>query len=218
MRISPIWGTALLAIVSTCTAQSPWCKSADPSSVGHREGITLRRVSFVEPTGKIGASVFIPDSNAPVPGIIFSHSVVREPTRSADLLQFAWGLARAGAASLVFDGTLEWQLPNDDSGPSERLMACAGQWLLLNARVDKRRLAAAGPERLWSGGKSPLCEASESPCWFPRGGLTLGSAEMTPAAQRGAAQFLQRLLQLKEVKPEWLVGIQKDSPGTQVLK
>ena len=108
MRISPIWGVAVLALVSTCAAQSPVCKADNPSTVEHREGITLRRVSFVEPTGKIGASVFIPDSRAPVPGIIFSHSSARDPDGRWDVLRFAWALARAGAASIILDGTLEW--------------------------------------------------------------------------------------------------------------
>ena len=213
MRISPIWGVAVLALVSTCAAQSPMCKADNPSTVEHREGITLRRVSFVEPTGKIGASVFIPDSRAPVPGIIFSHSSARDPDGRWDVLRFAWALARAGAASIILDGTLEWQVPNDNSGPAQALITCAGEWLLLNASLDKQRLAAAVPDRLWNWDRSSLCEVGESPCWFPRGGITLGSARMTPASQLDAARFLQRLLQLKEVQPEWLIPINEDSPA-----
>jgi hypothetical protein len=129
MRASPIWVAVVLALASTCTAQFPSCNADAGSTVDHRDGITVRRVSFVGPTGKIGASVFIPDSGAPVPGIIFSHSVVRESARRADVLHFAWALTRAGAASLVFDGTLESHISNDELTPSKHLMACAGQWL-----------------------------------------------------------------------------------------
>jgi hypothetical protein len=197
--------------VSTCAAQSPVCKPDNPSTVEHREGVTLRRVSFVEPAGKIGASIFIPESSAPVPGIIFSHSSARDPDESWDLLTFAWALARAGAASIVLDGTLEWQVPNDNSGPAQALIACAGEWLLLNASLDKQRLAAAVPDRLWNWDRSSICEAVESPCWFPRGGITLGSARMNSASQLRAARFLQRLLQLKEMQPEWLIPIDKHS-------
>jgi hypothetical protein len=79
----------------------------------------------------------------------------------------------------------------------------------MNTKLDKQRLAAVVPDGLWNQGESPLCEPGQSPCWFPRAGLTLGSAEMTPEAELNAAQFLQRLLQLKEVKREWLDPVQK---------
>jgi hypothetical protein len=89
-----------------------------PSWVPHAErseGIAISRVSWIEPSGEVGASVFIPDSSDSLPGIVFSHSAIHGAAANADLLGFAWALARAGATSIVLDGAIEWQTPNDES-------------------------------------------------------------------------------------------------------
>jgi hypothetical protein len=206
-----------LAIVSLCAvaaAQFKPCEFGEAVTVGKTEGVTVRRVSLLESTGEVSATVYLPDSSEPVPGILFSHSAIQGPSSQTELQRFALALARAGAASIVLDGTLEWRTPNDEAERSPHLMACAGQWLLLNAPLDKRRLAIAGPNRHWGGGDTPVCQREEQPCWNPRLWLNFGQTShaeyvntqsmLTLSGQLGMARFAQRALRLKEVKPEWL--------------
>ena len=132
-------------LLSTCAAQFRPCKFTTLSTIDHSAGIETLRVSVIEQNGIVGASVFIPDSQEPIPGIIFSHSKIHGANKDADLLRFAWALAQAGAASIVLDGVLQRQTPNDESKPPPHLMACAGQWLILHAKLDSSRLALLVP-------------------------------------------------------------------------
>jgi hypothetical protein len=207
-------GITTLALLSTCAAQFRPCRFAEASAARSSEGITILRVGLIEPAGELEATVFVRDSDAPLPGIIFSHAAIHGATGNADLRRFALALARAGAASIVLDGTIEWQTPNDESARAPHLMACAGQWLLLHANLDRRRLAAAGPQGGWGGGETPFCQEGESPCW--RAGLWLNFGQTSAAefqntedmltlqGQLRMARFAQRHLQLKEISPEWL--------------
>jgi hypothetical protein len=168
-----------------------------------------------EPKGEVKATVFIPDIDDPIPGIVFSHSAIHGADRNADLLHFAWALARAGAASIILDGNIEWQSPNDESARDPHLMACAGQWLLLHAKLDRHRLAVAGPSG-WGGGDTPLCRVGESPCWVPSLWLGFGQTSpaefqntehmLTPKGQLAMAQFAQRHFKLREIETEWLAN------------
>jgi hypothetical protein len=207
-------GVATFALLSTCAAQFRPCKFTEASTIGRGGTVTVRRLSVIEPGGEVGASVFIPESNEPLPGIVFSHSEIHGPSNDADLLRFAWTLARAGAASIILDGAIEWKTPNDKSARDPHLMACAGQWLLLHAKLDRNRLAHAGPSGGWGGGNTPFCMAGESPCWIGRAWLNFGQASpaewrntedlLTLQGQLGMAQFAQRALNLREINSEWL--------------
>jgi hypothetical protein len=207
-------GITTFALLSTCAAQFRPCRFSEGSTTGCSEGITIRRVGLIEATGEFEATVFVPDSGAPLPGIVFSHAAIHGATGNTDLLRFALALARAGAASIVLDGTIEWQRPNDESGRAPHLMACAGQWLLLHAKLDRRRLANAGPQGGWGGGETPFCQEGESPCWPPGPWLNFGQTSaaefhntedmLTLQGQLRMARFVQRHLKLKEIKPEWL--------------
>lgn len=211
-------GTAVLALAMgpVCSAQIlPFvpCKIGSVSKVGQADGISFQRVSIIESYGEVGASVFIPASDIPIPGILFSHSTIHGPSNSADLTRFALALARAGAASIVLDGTIEWRTPNSDSKRPAHVMACAGQWLLLNANLDAKRLAIAGTSLNWGGGDTPFCLPAERPCWLPRSSLGFGQASpaewsnsdamLTVKGQMSIARFAQRQLRLGELKPEW---------------
>jgi hypothetical protein len=214
MRRLIIAGIAGFSLLSTCAAQFRPCKFAEASTIDHKQGITVRRVAVIEPQGEVGASVFVPDNSRALPGIVFSHSALRGPGHTSDLAHFAWALARAGAASIVLDGVLDWQVPNDNSARDPHLMACAGQWLLLHARLDPQRLAVAGPAGGWGGGETPFCLTGESPCWKPRARLNFGQtspaefqnteAMLTAQGQVELARAVQRWLELAEIKAEWL--------------
>jgi hypothetical protein len=209
----------VVALAATCSAQivpfTP-CKPGKASIVGQAEGITFKRLVFVESSGEVGATVLVPDSQQPVPGIVFSHSAIHGPTNSTDLLRFALALARAGAASIVLDGTIEWQVPNDNAKREPHVMACAGQWLLLNEKLDTKHLAIAGAIGNWGGGDTPFCLTGERPCWHAIAWLNFGQTSfydwsntdlmLTLRGQLRMARFAQQHLRLAEVKPEWLVS------------
>jgi len=190
------------------------CKIGSALNVGQAAGISFRRISFIESYGEVGASVFIPDAQTPIPGIVFSHSAIHGPRNTADLTRFALALARAGAASIVLDGTIEWQRPSDDAKRPAHVMACAGQWLLLNANIDRTRTAIAGTTA-WGGGDTPLCLSGERPCWKPNAVMGFGqttlhefqntNSMLTLKGQLRIARFAQQVLHLSELKPEFFI-------------
>lgn len=209
---------AIFSLLSTCSAQKLHpCTFGTMSDVSHVNGITTERLSVIEPRHE-GASVFIPDSHDPVPGIVFSHSAIHGLNSSADLLRFAWALARAGAASIVLDGTIEWQTPNDDSIRPREFQFCAGKWLLDHANIDVTRAADAGNFKI---GFVPISVsycgvplAGKVACW--PGGVQIGFGQtsaaesrntdlmLTPQGQLRTAHWMQKQLGLKEINPEWL--------------
>jgi hypothetical protein len=204
----------IVALVSVASGELAPCKTGGTSVAGQANGITIQRVAFLEASGEVGATVFIPEREEPVPGIVFSHSGIHGPKNDTDLRRFALALARAGAASIVLDGNIEWQTPNDEAKREPHVLACAAQWLLLNARLDGERLAIAGTTTGWGGENVAICLEGKRPCWHAHLSLNFGQtspadwyntdAMLTPEGQLYMARFAQRYLHLAEVKPEWL--------------
>jgi len=86
------------------------------------------------------ATAFIPDGDGELPGALFSHSSIHGSGTDANLTSFAWALAKAGVAAIVIDRTIQWQSPINESVPDPHLLACAGRWLVIHARlVDGKR-------------------------------------------------------------------------------
>jgi hypothetical protein len=211
---------AILSLLPICAAQRLHpCEFSGTSGVGHIEGITVQRLAVIEKNGKVGATVFIPDGNEPLPGIVFSHSAIHGPNNNTDLLRFAWALARAGAASIVLDGAIDWQSPNDESIRSPEFQFCAGQWLLQHVNIDLSRAADAGNHKVgWIDNDVSPCGvevgSGKARCWpggFQLGFGQIGEAEsrntdemLTLKGQMFMAQAAQKRLKLKEVQPEWL--------------
>ncbi len=187
------------------------CKFGKAVLVGRAEGISVMRISIVEASGEIGASVFVPDGEAPLPGILFTHSAIRGSNVQTSLLRFAQGMARAGAASVVIDGDLQWEQPNDNNNRSPHVLACAGQWLLQHVSLDSARLVVAGPSH-WGGGDTPWCLPGERPCWHPHGWINFGQASpaelvntdrmLTAKGQWELAQHASKWIKLRTLKPE----------------
>jgi len=140
----------VLSLFGACAAQKLHpCKFSGASAVRHVEGITIQRLTVIEKSGKVGATVFIPDGNEPLPCIVFSHAAIHGPTDDTDLLHFAWAMARAGAASIVLDGVINRQSgPNDDSIRPPEFQFCAGQWLYQNLSLDLARMADVGNQKI----------------------------------------------------------------------
>ncbi len=66
-------------LVVHCMAQLHPCRFSGTSDVGHVEGITVQRLTVMEKSGNVGATVFIPDGNELLPSIVFSHSAIHGP-------------------------------------------------------------------------------------------------------------------------------------------
>jgi hypothetical protein len=181
-------------------------------TVGHRDGVTERTVSFLEASGEVRATAFVPDSEAAVPGIVFSHSAIHGANVSINLVPFARALAMAGAASIVLDGTVEWEPPSDNSKQSYHQNRCAGYWLLSNVNISGRRLSEAGPGA-WVGSCGYNCLQGESSCWGPGPALNFGltsdseyrntQAMLTPEGRLQMARWVQHELHLGKMNSEW---------------
>ena len=208
----------ILSLLATCTAQKLHvCRFSGASEVGHTQGISIQRVAVIEPGSEVKATIFIPDGSDPLPGIVFSHSAIHGRSNNTDLLRFAWALARAGAASIVLDGAIDWQSPNDESIRPPEIQFCAGQWLLQHVNLDLNRAADAGNHKVGlidNNVSRCALEIGKAPCW--PGGLWLNFGQTGQAKSRNTddmltlegqlrmARFAQGHLKLKEVNPEWL--------------
>ena len=67
---------AFFVVASTCDAQFAPCKASKPATIERSDGVGQLEVSFLEPTGEQVAHVFLPNGDAPTPGIVFSHSAI----------------------------------------------------------------------------------------------------------------------------------------------
>ncbi|HXZ41390.1 MAG TPA: hypothetical protein VEG68_11680 [Terriglobales bacterium] len=213
MRTLLIWSGGVLALISTAGAQIASCHAGPSSMVGHTDGITVQRVSFAEADGKVGASVFIPASKeGRIPNVVISHSLITGKNARADMLRFAWALARAGAATIILDGTFASPLSTDDSERVRRLMACAGQWLQQKTKAEPYQTTAIAPDTFWSG-----WSGNEEP-WSPSAGVEFPqdsskTESITANDFRGSADFLRGWLKLNEVKSEWLADVVEAVPA-----
>jgi hypothetical protein len=218
---------AILSLLAASSAQKHTCSFSGISDVHHVDDITVQRLAVIEKSGKVGATVFIPDGNKPLPSIVFSHSVIHGPTNDVDILRFAWAMARAGAASIVLDGVINWQSgPNDDSIRPPEFQFCAGQWLFQNLSLDLTRTADAGTQKLgWIDNDVSRCgveRSGKARCWPSNYWLDfgqMGEAEsrstdemLTLKGQMAMAHGLSMHLKMKEIKPEWLTETAQPLP------
>ena len=216
LRRSLSFGLVFLALLPTCAAQLRPCKFSDATTADHIEGISVQRLTITDPSGSFGATVFFPDADNGK-GALFSHSSIHGNEANTNLLKFAWALARAGVAVLVFDGTIEWQIPSDASIRDPHLMACAGQWLTLAAHLsndtDHSHLVVGTGLKL----RGAPCHEGERPCFQPQNWLNFGETGrvasqstfdmLTVEGVTQFAGFAKGMLQLKEINSGWLAGI-----------
>ena len=191
------------------------CKLDGSSIVDHRDKVTEYEIAFQDTWGSkpvtVSAHAFVPDSNEPVAGIVFSVSSIEKYDKHMDLLLFARALARAGAASIVVGHPVRWEPLDEEWNLVPTVMHCAAQWLMKNVKLDRDRLATAGPNR-WRGDDD--CGTSEYECWqerFLMGFGVIGHAESqntesmtTLEGQMRMADSARHELKLSEIKPEWL--------------
>jgi hypothetical protein len=221
MRTWVTLSLVIFAVVAVSAAQAATCQARKSTVVGHSDGITYLRTSLIEPAGKIGASVLVPDSNGKkLPGIVISHAVVIGKDKKADMLRLAWALSRAGAMSIVLDGTIISPVSDDEAERIHRLVPCAAEWLVENEKADGDQIAAIAPEKFWHGwsGSSSFCASSGQPCWPIKGGVGFPQSDTETIVVgdfRSSADFLRGLLKLQEIKPEWLDKVLKRTSTTK---
>ena len=207
LSLLPLTLVFLTTVSIAQIAQFPPCKFAEATTVGSSDGITVSRVKIVEASGPVGATVLIPRAERPIPGMLLTHSAIDGPDSHADLLHFAQAMARAGAASIVLDGDLNWKQGTENNARTPHLMSCAGQWLLEYANLDPRRLVLAGPPGRWGGGDTPTCMPGETPCWNPIGLLHFGMSPsltnkmLTTEGQYELARVVARWVKLGALQP-----------------
>src|SRR5262249_38187581 len=124
------------------------CEIKGSSAVEYRDGIAVSEVTFASPSGPVTAHAFVPDSDKPVPGIVFSHSAIRSYKGVTDLLPFARAIARPGGASIVLDWAVAWEPLDDEANRSRSVMSCAAKWLESHVSLDPEHVGYAGPGRL----------------------------------------------------------------------
>jgi len=200
-----------LVMFTTPVAPAATCQIGRTSSFGRSHGVAYLRTSFREPEEQVGATVLRPDAKKMVPGVVISYSAVTSEKKAADMLQFALALARAGAASIVLDDTLALPTSEHDDERTHRLVECASEWLVQNASVDGERVAAIAPENFWKGWSSDtFCSSDGQPCWTLRGGVgfpQLALERLVSDDVISSADFLHTLLNLEEIRPEWLTDV-----------
>lgn len=202
-------------LCGACVAQSYKACKADPASlIDDRDGVIVKTVSFQAPSGRLVANVFLPKTTEPVAGIAFSQASIQYADSRTDLRSFAMAMARAGAASIMLDGTIDWHTPNDDAKRPWTEVACAAQWLMANANLDLDRVAIGGP--IQSGG-DPFCPLGlgTQPCgqsvfyinfgWTGPNEAHYTDLMKTPQGQLQMTRVPEGF-RLKPVQLEWLMG------------
>jgi hypothetical protein len=199
-------------------AQFKPCSFEETSISSTTDGLSVWRVVVQEESAKSTATALIPTAKGPTAGILFTHSKLQGADKGVDLVSFAYGMARAGAASILLDGQMNL---NDDNFRSAHLLACTGQWLLNHTKLDprKNRLAVVGPYGDWGGGDTPNCLPGETPCWVGIAWLNIGQTTpneqhntklmLTSEGQLRMAKALARWLELTGLEPQWFKAIQQ---------
>jgi len=203
----------LCAGISFCQSEKP-CVAGQALTLSDADGVTTKLVFLSGTFGKLSAHVFLPNTKEPVPGIAFSQSAIQYPDSRTNLLPFARALAQAGAASIMLEGTVAWQSPNDDSKRAWGEFNCAAQWLKANANLDPERLAIGGPIRVEG---LPFCSTeTDTKCgqpllllnygWNDADGIRATKLMKTPQDQLQAAELLTSQFHLREVELSWLLS------------
>src|SRR5262249_23547088 len=133
-----------------------------------------------------------------------------------DLILFARALARAGSASIMLDGTIDWRIPNDDSKRPWRPVGCELQWLIANVNLDLKSLAFGGPISLSTDSYVPVCPPrGRKLCYEPwiyvnfgwNSPIEVRTTEWmkTPQGQLKMTHLVTGTFHLKDVQLSWLM-------------
>ena len=216
----------LIALSFACSAQEsdPFrfsCKAIDSTSISHKDGVEVRTVRFVDTRKpdspkEVTAHVYIPDSENPVPAIVFSHSSILANDVTTDLKPFALALARGGVASIILDREIKWKPLDDAANRDVSVGGCAAAWLLDNARLDQKRLMHGGVAMSYH----CASHAGNGEVWCGFSHLNFGTigdaayhnteSMLSLKGQLRMARFVTSIFKLPLLKPEWLGEIDND--------
>lgn len=206
-------GLSVLALIASIgVAQTKTCVPGPAVTIDDRDGVTAKTISFQGLHGPLSAHAFIPDRSEPMPGFAFSHSSIKYADSQTDLLLFGRALARTGSATIMLDGSIDWQTTLSDTSIRAEDVACAAHWLMSNANLDPKRLSIGGPMKFPV--VEPFCpDSSKQPCWLAGYFFYWGPSHegnytrlmKMPEGQLWMIRNMPAEFGLKNVKPEWLI-------------
>jgi hypothetical protein len=127
---------SVVVLASMAAAQDQLCTPAKASTITEGAGVKVQQVMLSGKWGSNSANVFLPDKETAEGAVVLSHSAIRAETgASVDLLRFALTLARAGAAVIVPDRTLNWPPGTERTNREGAVVACAAHWMIDNVKV-----------------------------------------------------------------------------------
>jgi hypothetical protein len=200
------------------------CSNTGAVTVEHRDKVTVQTISFLDESPILSgekreivkAHVYVPDGDGPFPFILFSHSAIHAHQGTSDLLPYAFGLARAGAASIVLDKTIQWRPYDEAENEDHSVMNCASQWLVENVKFNGHFETMGNYGGYWQGLHS---RCTGLPCGGAVGIGWMKSAEqintedlLSEKNYLRPAQWLARDLKLA-LNPEWFhLELRQDTP------
>jgi hypothetical protein len=225
-RYSLLAAVFVLSLSATATEKpkDQVCSISTPVTVEHRDKVTVQTISFLDvsplaPGEKrevVNAHVYLPDGDGPFPIILFSHSAIHANKGTSDLLPYAFGMAHAGAASIVLDRTIQREPYDEASNKDASVMDCASHWLVTNVKFNGRFGTIGMYGGSWSG-----IHQLRSDAYSSVGVGWMGPAErinteylLSDENYFSSAKWLARHLKLN-VDPSWF-HLQMKQEGQQV--
>lgn len=148
VRLTVILAVAVL-VPSMAAAQDKLCDSAKASTINRDAGVTVQKVTLSGRWGSKSATIFLPDKEIAEGAVVLSHSAIHsEPATAVDLLPFALTLARAGAAVIVPDRTLNWPPTSATTNREGAAVTCAAHWMVENVKVVNDGMPLTNEDRV----------------------------------------------------------------------
>jgi len=210
-----VLGLVLLSTTFAFSQTTTHCGLISAHLEGSAEGVSTYTIEFVDlrshvTNRRVTAHAYLPvGDKTKVPGIVFTHSAIHTLDSSTDLRPLVRAFARAGAAALSLDRTVQWDPMEEAANLDESVFSCAIDWLVANANLDPHRLMQAGtpqPERIW------LWRCGQG--FTSRGWLGFGSLRgseylntqmlLTKKGQLSRGRWATRRLDLPAFDPAWL--------------
>jgi hypothetical protein len=205
----------LLFLSTFAFAKTPECRVNSAQLQGTADGISTYAVEFSDlrenaVEKRVTAHAYLPPvMQSEVPGIVATHSAIHKSDTVTDLTPVMRALARAGAATIVLDRTIQWDPLDDAANRDESVYSCAVDWLVQHAKLAPGRLMQAGPPqpgRVW---------VTRDGIGWPNGSVlnfgTTNAADnlntemlITREGQIRQAAWVTTVLHLRPIDPAWL--------------
>lgn len=112
------------------------CNFGSATTVEHKAGVIVQKVTLSGKWGTTDATVYLPGKEVSDGAVVFSHSAIHADTgTSVNLLALALTLSQAGAAVIVPQRTLIWPPTSRSGNRRAEPVVCAEHWLIDHTRV-----------------------------------------------------------------------------------